>query len=99
MESSNLQVTKGFHGTFAPGEVMITDVEEALDKLIQDTPPLVRPGEFTTDQAVEKYRVAGDTASKNVVIWRLAKLVKEGKLQKRKVWMEGKRRTFFWWVK
>ena len=99
MGQEDLQATKGVHSTFAPGEVMIADVEDALDKLIQDTPPQVRPGEFTVNQAVERYRAAGDMASKNVVIWRLAKLVKEGKLQRRKLWMEGKRRTFFWWVK
>ena len=78
---------------------MITDVEEALDKLIMDTSPQVRPGEFTVNQAVEWYRKYGDMASKNVVIWRLAKLVKEGKLQRRKLWLEGKRRTLFWWAK
>jgi hypothetical protein len=79
--------------------ILITDVEEALDKLIQETPSYVFPGEFTTDEAVERYRAEGDMASKWVIIKRLKALVDEGKLQRRKVNAGGKRIVLFSWIK
>lgn len=99
MEAEDLQVTQAASGTLTLGEILITDTDEALDRLIQTKDRGRRSGEFTVSEAIARYKADGVVVSKGQMIQRLKRLRDKGKLGRRKVYFDGRRWTLFWWIK